>query len=174
MSPPPLRLHSSLPVFRSSANVLPSVHHHLQTMQFSMNHAGRKKQIGIDNTPSTCSIMECCVSKFDRVACAPMVDKYTTLLGRAASIADRNAAATARASRKSGDGSKFGGTSTKTPAAPLNAAISAAASLMSASTRSQPRVAQVSPLRISRTTPRPRRGNVGAYVCPECRYTEKL
>ena len=33
-------------------------------------------------------------------------------------IADRNVAATARASRKSGDGSKFGGTSTKTPAAP--------------------------------------------------------
>jgi hypothetical protein len=84
-----------------------------------MNPAGRKKQTGIDNSPSTCSIMERCVSKFDRVACAPMVDKYTTLLGRAASIADRNAAATARASRKSGDGSKFGGTSTKTPAAPL-------------------------------------------------------
>ena len=33
---------------------------------------GRKKQIGIDNSPSNCSIMECCVSKFDRVACAPM------------------------------------------------------------------------------------------------------
>ncbi len=106
------------------------------------------------NSSSNCSMMECCVSRFDRVACAPMVDKYTTLPGRAASIADRTAAATARASRKSGEGSKFGGTSTKTPAAPLNAAVSAAASLMSASTRSQPRVAQVSPLRVSRTTPR--------------------
>jgi hypothetical protein len=123
-------------------------------LEFSMNHAGRKKQIGIDNSPSACSIMECCVSKFERVACAPMVDKYTTLPGRAASIADRKAAATARASRKSGDGSKFGGTSAKTPAAPLNAAVRAAASLMSASTRSQPRAAQVSPLRVSRTTPR--------------------
>src|SRR5260370_42652276 len=99
-------------------------------LEFSMNHAGRKKQIGIDKSPSACSIMECCVRKFDRVACAPMVDKYTTLLGRATSIADRNAAATARASRKSADGSKFDGTSTKTPADPLNAAVSAAASLM--------------------------------------------
>src|SRR6202041_475656 len=94
-------------------------------LESSMNHPGRKKQIGIDNSPSACSIMECCVSRFDRVACAPMVDKYTTLLGRAASSADRNAAATARASRKSGDGSKFGGTSTKTPSVPLNAAVSA-------------------------------------------------
>src|SRR5579863_9990016 len=123
-------------------------------IEFSMNHAGRKKQIEIDDSPSTCSIMECCVSRFDRVACAPMVDKYTTLPGRAASSADRNAAATDRASRKSGDGSKFAGTSTKTPAAPLNAAVSASASLMSASTSSHPSFAQASPLRVSRTTPR--------------------
>src|SRR3984957_6095363 len=50
-------------------------------LEFSMNHAGRKKQTGIDNSPSACSIMECCVSRFDRVAWAPMVDKYTTLPG---------------------------------------------------------------------------------------------
>jgi hypothetical protein len=35
-------------------------------LEFSMNHSGRKKQIRIGNSRSTCSIMECCVSKFDR------------------------------------------------------------------------------------------------------------
>src|SRR4029077_8535674 len=83
-----------------------------------------------------------------------MVDRYTTLPGRAASIADFHVAAVARASRKSGDGSKFGGTSTNTLSAPLNADVSAPASLISARTRSQPSCAQASPLRRSRTTAR--------------------
>jgi len=34
-------------------------------VEFSMNHPGRRKVIGIDNSPSTCSIMVCCVSRFD-------------------------------------------------------------------------------------------------------------
>src|SRR5580700_5755629 len=123
-------------------------------IEFSINHPGRRKLIGIEDSPSACSIMECCVSRFDWVACAPIVDRYTTLPGRAASIADRNVAAIARASRKSGDGSKFGGTSTKTPSTPLKAVVSADASLISASTRSQPSFVQVSPLPISRTTAR--------------------
>ena len=72
---------------------------------------------------------------------------YTTLPGRAASSAELNVAAIVRASRKSGDGSKLGGTSKKTPSDPLKAAVSASASLMSASTRAQPRFAQASPLR---------------------------
>jgi len=97
--------------------------------EFSMNHPGRRKAIGNDNSLRACSMIVCCESRFEWVAWAPIVDRYTTLPGRAASSAELNVAAVVRASRKSGDGSKLGGTSTNTPSDPLNAAVSAAASL---------------------------------------------
>src|SRR2546429_2408208 len=97
-----------------------------------MNHPGRRKTMGIDSSPSTCSMIVCCVSRFGSPACAPIVDRYTILSGRALSIADFRVAAVARASGKLGAGSKFGGTSTKTPSAPSNADASAATSRMSA------------------------------------------
>src|SRR5580658_10954031 len=100
--------------------------------EFSMNHPGRRKVTGNDNSLSACSMIVCCESRFDGVAWAPIVDRYTTLPGRAASSAELNVAAVVRASRKSGDGSKLGGTSTNTPSDPLKAAVSAATSLMSA------------------------------------------
>jgi hypothetical protein len=48
-----------------------------------MNHAGRRKVIGMGNSLSVCSMMVCCVSRFRSLACAPIVDRYTTLPGRA-------------------------------------------------------------------------------------------
>src|SRR5579862_6531274 len=122
--------------------------------KFSMNHAGRRKVIGIGNSPSACSMRVCCVSRLGSRACAPIVDKYTTLPGSALSSADFSEAAVARASGKPGSGSKFGGTSTKTPSAPLNAEASDVASAISACTISQPRSAQTFALPMSRVTAR--------------------
>src|SRR5580658_419376 len=119
-----------------------------------MNHAGRRKAIAIGNSPSTCSMIVCCVSKLASRACAPIVDRYTTLPGSALSSAVFSEVAVDRASEKPGAGSKFGGTSTKTPSAPLNAEASDVASAISAVTTSQPRSAQTFPLPMSRTTAR--------------------
>ena len=58
-----------------------------------MNHPGRRKVIGIDSSLSVCSMMVCCVRRFALLACAPIVDRYTTRPGRAISSADFNVAA---------------------------------------------------------------------------------
>jgi hypothetical protein len=76
------------------------------------------------------------------VACAPIVDKYTIRPGRAAMSAALKVAAIFRASLKSGDGSKLGGTRTNAPSTPANAAVKEATSLISALTNWQPRSAQ--------------------------------
>src|ERR1700739_4397733 len=137
--------------------------------KFSMNHAGRRKVIGIGNSPSACSMRVCCVSRLGSRACAPIVDKYTTLPGSALSSADFREAAVARASGKPGAGSKFGGTSTKTPSPPLKAEASDIASAISACTTSQPRSAQTSPLptlRITARTGRPAARRLFATLPP--------
>src|SRR3984893_9446471 len=137
--------------------------------KFSMNHAGRRKVIGIGNSPSACSMRVCCVSRLGSRACAPIVDKYTTRPGSALSSADFREVAVARASGKPGAGSKFGGTSTKTPSAPLNAEASDVASAISACTISQPRSAQTSPLptlRITARTGRPAARRLFATLPP--------
>src|SRR3984885_11544279 len=122
-------------------------------LEVSLNHAGRRKVIGTGNFRSACSMMVCCVSRFERVACAPIVDKYTTLRGRAPAKTELNVAANVRASLKSGDGSKFGGTRTNAPSTSLNACVRAAASLISAVTNWQPSSSQALHLLTSRTTP---------------------
>lgn len=107
-------------------------------LEFSINHPGRRNVMGAESCWSACSMMVCWLSKLVWVACAPMVDRYTTFPGLAASIATLRLAAVACASLKSGEGSKFGGTRTKAASAPSNAFASAAAWLSSlAPTHSQ-------------------------------------
>src|SRR5579862_1398392 len=137
--------------------------------KFFMNHAGRRKVIGIGNSSSTCPMLVCCVRRLGSRACAPIVDKYTTLPGSALSSADFREAAVALASGKPGAGSKVGGTSTKTPSAPLNAEARDAASAISACTTSQPRFAQTCPLptlRITARTGRPAARRLFATLPP--------
>ena len=135
-------------------------------LEFSMNHPGRKNVMGTVNFRSASSMIVCCVNKFGRVTCAPMVDKYTTRPGRASCNAELSVAVIVRASRKSGAGSKHGGTSTNTPSAPRNAAVKAAPSLLSAVVTSQPRAAHSLPLATSRTTARK-----GFFAPSKCRAT---
>src|ERR1700736_2952652 len=79
-----------------------------------------------------------------------MVDKQTTLLGRADSSAVFTAAMTARDSGKLGAGSNSEGGKMKTPSVPVNAAVSEAGSCISARAISQPCDAQKRPFAISR------------------------
>ena len=69
-----------------------------------MNQPGRKKVIGSANFLSSCSMMVCCESRFERLACAPIVDRYTTLLGRDTSSAELKAAAVVIASENQATG----------------------------------------------------------------------
>ena len=114
---------------------------------FSRNHAGRRNATGIGRSPNACSIIVNCVNRFTCVACAPIVDRQTTLRGCAVRNAEPTASMTARVSGNPGDGSKQGGSSTNTPAVFEKAVVSAAVSVMSASATSQ--------------RARPRRGAIG-------------
>jgi hypothetical protein len=40
-----------------------------------MNHAGRRKAIGVGNSLMVASMIVCCVSRFDSLACAPIVER---------------------------------------------------------------------------------------------------
>src|SRR6266516_6808270 len=92
---------------------------------FSMNQAALRKQTGDGAAPSTCSNRPSWWSRFGCVACAPIVERQTTLGGFAASIAVVTAAIMALASGKPGVGSKIGGISTNTTFTRVKAAVSA-------------------------------------------------
>ena len=93
---------------------------------FSMNHAARKKAIGIGNSPNAFCTMPSWLSRFGCAACAPIVDRHTILGGLAASIA----VARPRRSPYLGEAGRrveLGGISPKTPSTPVKAAVSAEA-----------------------------------------------
>ncbi len=121
---------------------------------FSMNQAARRNVTAAGRSSSACSSSRSWVSRFSCAASAPMVDRHTTRVTRAARKAVEIAAIVRRASVKPGDGSKVGGNSTNTASAPVNAAVSADASSIVARATSQPRSAQAAALAGSRNTAR--------------------
>ena len=138
---------------------------------FSMNHAARRKQTGVGRAASDCSTKPSWLRRFGFVACAPMVERQTILGGSAARIAVVSAAMRARISGKPDAGSKFGGISTNTLSRSVKAAVSAAASLISAAMTWQPRDFHAAPFAASRTTARtlrPASKRVRATTPPTC------
>ena len=121
---------------------------------FSMNQPGLRKVTDRPICSSDCSINVRWVSRFSCGASAPMVDKQTTLPGRASAKAAVTAAMTRLASGKPGSGSNSEGGRMKTPAAPLKAEVRLAASSISARAMSQPRVLHSAALASSRRTAR--------------------
>src|SRR5258706_5689029 len=121
---------------------------------FSMSQPGLRKGRGRPVTSSDCSINVRWVSRFSCGASAPMVDKQTTLPGRASAKAAVTAAMTRSASGKPGSGSSSEGGRMKTPAAPLKAEVRLAASSISARATSHPRVLHSAALASSRRTAR--------------------
>jgi hypothetical protein len=109
---------------------------------FSMNQPGLRKVTGRPISCSDCSISVRWLSRFSCGASAPMVDKQTTLPGRASAKAAVTAAMTRLASGKPGSGSTSDEGRMKTASAPEKAAVSAAASAISATATSQPRANQ--------------------------------
>src|SRR5437899_4357545 len=67
---------------------------------FSMNQAALRKQTGDGMAPSACSNRPSWLSRFGCVACAPIVERQTTLGGFAVSIAVVKAAIMALTSGK--------------------------------------------------------------------------
>ena len=121
---------------------------------FSMNQPGLRNVTGRPMSLNPCSIRVRWVSRFSCGASAPMVDRHTTLAGRASISAARTASMTRRASGNPGSGSKSDGGRMKTPAAPLKAAARLAASSMSAKAISQPRPCHSAAFAWSRSTAR--------------------
>src|SRR6267142_514918 len=121
---------------------------------FSMNQPGLRKVTDRPICSSDCSSNVRWVSRFSCGASAPMVDRQTTLPGRASAKARVTAAMTRLASGKPGSGSNSEGGRIKTPAAPLKAEVRLAASSISARAMSQPRVLHSAALASSRRTAR--------------------
>src|ERR1700731_3717428 len=121
---------------------------------FSMNQPGLRKVTDRPICSSDCYVNVRWVSRFSCGASAPMVDRQTTLPGRASTKANVTAAMTCLASGKPGSGSNSEGGRMKTPAAPLKADVRLAASSISARATSQPRVLHSAALTSSRRTAR--------------------
>src|SRR3984957_16412752 len=139
--------------------------------KFSIYHAGLRNVTGIGRVLSSCSRIRNCPKRFGRTDCAPIVERQTIFGGLALQRAERKAEIAARLSRKSGEGSKFGGSITKTPSASWNAVSSDFATYISATAISHPCFAQVPALLASRTTartPQPFASNVLATAPPTC------
>src|SRR5579859_6406052 len=119
-----------------------------------MNQPGLRNVTGRPMSLSDCSIRVRWVSRFSCGASAPMVERHTTLPGRASIRAARTASMTRRASGKPGSGSNSDGGRMKTPAAPLKAAARLAASSMSATAISQPWACHSVAFAASRSTAR--------------------
>ena len=114
---------------------------------FSMNQAGRRKVTGTPTSTRARSSRVRWVSRFSCGASAPIVERHTTLSGRAVVSASAMARTTARASGNPGAGSNSDGGRMNTPSMPANAFASCAASAMSASATRSPALPRRSPCR---------------------------
>ena len=94
------------------------------------------------------------VRKFGWLAWAPMVERQTTFRGLAASRASSRRQRCPWPQESLASGRRSAEIITNTPSTPLRAAVSAAASSISARAISQPRCFQAAPLAVSRMTAR--------------------